>query len=121
MQNFLSGKQKKYFRHIMKIYAKEHPGQQAHADVIVVDPPRKGCEEALLETMVKTAARQNCLCQLRFCYIGKRFKISMRGRVCVGKNVQVVDQFPNTVHTECVTLLQRSRGKKYVRDNNKGI
>ena len=34
-------------------YVKEHPGEKAHADVIVVDPPRKGCEESLLETMVE--------------------------------------------------------------------
>ena len=33
-------------------YAKEHPGESAHADVIMVDPPRKGCEESVLTTMV---------------------------------------------------------------------
>ena len=34
-------------------YTKEHPGEHAHADVIVVDPPRKGCEQSVLETMVQ--------------------------------------------------------------------
>ena len=34
-------------------YAKEHGGEKAYADVIVVDPPRKGCDETLLETMIQ--------------------------------------------------------------------
>ena len=34
-------------------YEREHNGETAHADVIVVDPPRKGCDETLLETIVK--------------------------------------------------------------------
>ena len=39
-----------------EFYEKEAAaGRKAHADVIVVDPPRKGCDEKLLETIVKMA------------------------------------------------------------------
>ena len=34
-------------------YEREHDGETARADVIVVDPPRKGCEESVLRTMVE--------------------------------------------------------------------
>ena len=66
-------------------YAKAHPGEQAHADVIVVDPPRKGCEESLLENMVKY------LC-------GNGYELV---------KVRAVDQFSQTVHVESIVLLSR--------------
>ncbi len=53
MQRSMLERQKKFCRTIMKEYAKTHGGEKARADVIVVDPPRKGCDETLLETIVK--------------------------------------------------------------------
>ena len=38
---FFVGKAEEILPAYYENYAKEHPGQQAHADVIVVDPPRK--------------------------------------------------------------------------------
>ena len=38
--------------------------EQIKADVIVVDPPRKGCDEKLLETMVQDAAGADRVCEL---------------------------------------------------------
>ena len=51
------------------------------ADVIVVDPPRKGCDEALLETMLKMNPEQDCICELRFCYPGQGLEAAVRGEV----------------------------------------
>lgn len=48
---FFVGKSEEVLPEYYEKYAKEHPGEHAHADVIVVDPPRKGCEENLLRTM----------------------------------------------------------------------
>ena len=50
---FYVGKAEEVLPKYYENYAKEHPGEHAHADVIVVDPPRKGCEESLLRTMVE--------------------------------------------------------------------
>ena len=44
MQNFLSENPEEILPEYYEKYAKDHPGEHAHADVIVVDPPRKGCE-----------------------------------------------------------------------------
>ena len=48
---FYVGKAEEVLPEYYAQYEKEH-GRNAHADVIVVDPPRKGCEESLLQTMV---------------------------------------------------------------------
>ena len=48
------------------------------ADVIVVDPPRKGCDEICLDTIVKMAAGTGGVCKLRLRHAGKRFEISVR-------------------------------------------
>ncbi|MEA4820159.1 MAG: 23S rRNA (uracil(1939)-C(5))-methyltransferase RlmD, partial [[Clostridium] scindens] len=48
---FYVGKAEEVLPEYYAQYEKEH-GRKAHADVIVVDPPRKGCEESLLQTMV---------------------------------------------------------------------
>ncbi|WP_352399411.1 23S rRNA (uracil(1939)-C(5))-methyltransferase RlmD [Anaerotignum sp.] len=76
------------------------------ADVIVVDPPRKGCEQTLLETIATirpeklvyvscdpaTLARDvHFLCE-------KGFQVV---------DVQVVDQFPMTIHVETIALITR--------------
>ena len=35
-----------------EVLPEQYERNHVHADVIVVDPPRKGCEESLLQTMV---------------------------------------------------------------------
>ncbi len=42
---FYVGKAEEVLPSYYEAYAKEHSGEQADADVIVVDPPRKGCDE----------------------------------------------------------------------------
>lgn len=108
---FFVGKAEEILPAYYENYAKEHPGQQAHADVIVVDPPRKGCEEALLETMVKMQPDRIVYVSCDSATLARDLKY-LCGEGYALEKVQVVDQFPNTVHTECVTLLQRSKGKK---------
>ena len=49
---FFVGKAEQVLPDYYEQYAQEHPGEQARADVIVVDPPRKGCAESLLDTIV---------------------------------------------------------------------
>ena len=50
---FFVGKAEEVLPEYYADYAKEHPGEHARADVIVVDPPRKGCDEMLLKTILK--------------------------------------------------------------------
>jgi 23S rRNA (uracil1939-C5)-methyltransferase len=77
-----------------------------HADVIVVDPPRKGCEESLLDTIVKMAPDRVVYVSCDSATLARDLKyLSERGyRVVKG---QGVDQFPMSVHVESVACLHR--------------
>ena len=50
---FFVGKSEEILPKYYKDYEEQHGGEKAHADVIVVDPPRKGCDAELLETILK--------------------------------------------------------------------
>ena len=90
-----------------KKYAAEHPGEHARADVIVVDPPRKGCEETLLETMVQMEPEKIVYVSCDSATLARDLKY-----LCANgyelKRVRAVDQFPMTVHVESVVLLKRT-------------
>ena len=84
-------------------YEKEH-GESAHADVIVVDPPRKGCDEALLETIVKMQPEKVVYVSCDSATLARDIKY-LQGNGYGVRKVKAVDMFPNTVHVETVVLL----------------
>ncbi len=87
-------------------YAKAHPGEQAHADVIVVDPPRKGCEESLLETMVQMQPERIVYVSCDSATLARDLKY-LCGNGYELVKVRAVDQFSQTVHVESIVLLSR--------------
>lgn len=87
-------------------YAASHGGEKAHADVIVVDPPRKGCEEELLRTMADMRPERIVYVSCDSATLARDVKY-LRGRGYEIERVRAVDQFPHTVHTECVVGMQR--------------
>ena len=87
-------------------YAKEHGGETAHADVIVVDPPRKGCEESLLQTMVDMKPERIVYVSCDSATLARDVKF-LRGNGYELQRVRAVDQFPHTVHTESIVLLSK--------------
>ena len=103
---FYVGKAEEVLPEYYKDYEREHPGQQAHADVIVVDPPRKGCDSTLLETIVKMAPDKVVYVSCDSATLARDLKMLCENGYEL-KRVRAVDQFPNTVHTECVIKLQR--------------
>lgn len=76
------------------------------ADVVVVDPPRKGCDEKLLETLVKMQPE-------RIVYVSCNPSTLARDLGYLTGNgfrvleVQPVDMFPYTAHVESVVLMSR--------------
>ena len=74
-------------------------------DVIVVDPPRKGCDEKLLDTIVTMSPQRVVYVSCDSATLARDLKVlSERGYKIV--KVQPVDQFGNTVHVECVIMMQ---------------
>ena len=75
-----------------------------HPDVVVVDPPRKGCEETLLETVVKMSPKRMVYVSCDSATLARDLKFMEEHGYKV-KKVQAVDQFGNTVHVETVVKL----------------
>ncbi len=77
-----------------------------HPDVIVVDPPRKGCDEACLETMLKMQPKRIVYVSCDSATMARDVKILCEGGYEL-KKVRPVDQFGHTVHVETVCLLSK--------------
>ena len=77
-----------------------------HPDVICVDPPRKGCDSACLETMLKMAPSRIVYVSCDSATLARDLKILCEGGYEL-KRVRAVDQFPHTTHVESVVLLSR--------------
>lgn len=75
-----------------------------HPDVVVVDPPRKGCEEVLLETIVKMAPKRMVYVSCDPATLARDVKRLNESGYEVRK-VAVVDQFCHSGHVETVALL----------------
>ena len=90
-----------------EFYEKEAAaGRKAHADVIVVDPPRKGCDEKLLDTIVKMAPDRVVYVSCDSATLARDLKILCEQGYEL-KRVRAVDQFCHTVHVEVVCCLHR--------------
>ena len=89
---------------VPKMYAKSNGKMKA--DVVVVDPPRKGCDEKLLDTLVKMEPK-------RIVYVSCDPATLARDLKWLGENgyrtekYRAVDQFGMTTHVETVCLMSR--------------
>ena len=105
---FFVGKAEEVLPEYYAEYEREHNGETAHADLIVVDPPRKGCDETLLETIVKMQPEKVVYVSCDSATLARDLKyLCANGyeiRMCRG-----VDQFPQTVHVETVVLLSQQK------------
>ena len=89
-------------------YAARHPGENARADVIVVDPPRKGCDETLLNTIVEMQPEKVVYVSCDSATLARDLKYLCERGYQV-KKVCPVDMFPMTVHVETVVLLSHKK------------
>ncbi len=77
------------------------------ADVAIVDPPRKGCDERLLETLIKISPKKIVYVSCNPSTLARDLKFLTENGYNVDK-VCPVDMFPQTMHVEVVTLLTKS-------------
>ena len=78
--------------------------EESHPDVIVVDPPRKGCDEKCLDTMLKMAPARIVYVSCDSATLARDLKLLCAGGYRL-ERVRPVDQFAHTVHVETVCLL----------------
>lgn len=89
-----------------RLYEEEH----IFADVICVDPPRKGCDEACLNTIIKMAPKRIVYVSCDSATLARDLKYLCENGYEIRK-VRAVDQFGQTVHTETVVLLSQLKQK----------
>lgn len=77
-----------------------------YADVICVDPPRKGCDPACLETIVKMAPRRIVYVSCDSATLARDLKYLCANGYAL-RRVRAVDLFGQTVHVEVACCLQR--------------
>ena len=84
-----------------------------HPDIVMLDPPRKGCDEATLSAVVRMAPR-------RVVYVSCNPATAARDAAWLEKNgyhaekVQPVDLFPRTKHCEAVLLLTKLNVERHI-------
>lgn len=77
-----------------------------YADVIVIDPPRKGCENAVLDTMIAMKPKKIVYVSCDVATLARDLKILMEnGYEAV--EIQPIDQFCHTTHIEVVVSICR--------------
>ena len=76
------------------------------ADVLVVDPPRKGCDEALLQTIIEMKPKKVVYVSCNPGTLARDLRILEDGGYRTVE-VQPVDMFPMTTHVECCAWLER--------------
>ncbi|WP_047984794.1 23S rRNA (uracil(1939)-C(5))-methyltransferase RlmD [Ornithinibacillus californiensis] len=75
-------------------------------DVIVVDPPRKGCDEGLLNAMLEMGPKRIVYVSCNPSTLARDLRILEDGGYET-KEVQPVDMFPQSMHIESVAWLEK--------------
>ena len=108
---FLKGKAEEVLPSLWERSLRE--GRSFNADVVVVDPPRKGCGEELLQTMLQIRPARIVYVSCDPATLARDLKI-----LCAGgyelRRVRPVDQFCQTVHVETAALLIREGSQQQV-------
>ena len=89
-----------------EVLPEKYENEGIYADVIVVDPPRKGCDTQCLETMVKMQPKKIVYVSCDSATLARDLAYLCQNGYEL-KRIQGVDQFCHTVHCECVVLLTR--------------
>ena len=91
----------------MKELVKIYKTKGVKPDVMVVDPPRKGCEESLLNLMLQMQPKRIVYVSCDSATLARDLKILCATNEYEIKKVQPVDMFPHSGHVETVVLLNK--------------
>lgn len=88
------------------VLPRKYKEDKVYADVIVVDPPRKGCEQSLLDTMLAMAPKRIVYVSCDPATLARDLKYLCEKDYELTK-VRAVDQFGHSTHVESIVLMQR--------------
>ena len=87
-----------------EVLPREYEKHGIYADVIVVDPPRKGCDEVCLDTILKMQPKKVVYVSCDSATLARDLRILCDGGYEI-KKVRACDQFCHSTHVETVVLL----------------
>ena len=96
-----------------EVLPREYEEKGLYADVIVVDPPRKGCDEGLLTTMLEMKPERIVYVSCDSSTLARDLKILCGEGYELGR-VAVCDMFPAGVHVETIVLLSKLKSSKHI-------
>jgi len=80
------------------------PGIEANVDLAILDPPRAGCQPAVLAALMKRTPRRIAYVSCDPATLARDLRVLASGGYEL-QEVQPVDMFPQTAHIEAVALL----------------
>lgn len=80
--------------------------QGVNPDVIILDPPRKGCGKSLFDTIEQLSPKKIVYVSCDSATLARDLAI-LKEKGYEAKKVSAVDMFPRTPHVECVTLIEK--------------
>jgi len=89
-----------------EVLPQKYENEGIYADVIVVDPPRKGCDEDCLRTMIQMQPKRIVYVSCDSATLARDAKYLCENGYEL-KKVRAFDNFPQSVHVETVCLLER--------------
>jgi len=96
-----------------EVLPEKYEAEGIYADVIVVDPPRKGCDETLLETMTQMNPKRIVYVSCDSATLARDLKY-LCGHGYELRRVRGVDQFCHTVHVETCVLLSHKKPDSHI-------
>ncbi|MDJ0554542.1 MAG: 23S rRNA (uracil(1939)-C(5))-methyltransferase RlmD [Microcoleaceae cyanobacterium MO_207.B10] len=84
------------------------PQLQVKPDVVLLDPPRKGCDRSVLETLLKILPDRIVYISCKPATLARDLKFLCESGQYYLSKVQPADFFPQTAHVECAAFLVRS-------------
>ena len=86
--------------------AKEILKEVRKDDIIIVDPPRKGLDRKLVDGLIQRDVKNIVYVSCNANTLARDYNIFKENGYIL-KEISCVDMFPNTIHVECIALIQR--------------
>ena len=96
-----------------EVLPEQYAKNKVYADVIVVDPPRKGCDQVCLDTILKMAPKRVVYVSCDSSTLARDLRYLADGRYEVEK-VRCCDMFGQSCHVETVVLLSHKKADSYI-------
>ena len=96
-----------------EVLPREYESNHIYADVIVVDPPRKGCDKVCLDTILEMSPKKVVYVSCDSATLARDLRYLADGGYRVEK-VRCCDMFGGTVHVETVCLLSKLKSTQHI-------